>query len=122
MVGRTLRRKVEGDLQPVRLGCVDQPVEIGERAELGMDRSVPAFVATDRVGTARIVGPGRERIVLALAVDPADRVDRREIEHVVALFGDVGQAGDHVVERAVPAGVVGLTAGKQLVPRAGARP
>ena len=83
-----------------------------------------ALHAADRVWAAGIVGTGRQRVVAALAVDPADRVDRREIEHVEAHVADIGQPADHVVEGAVPRRIAALRAREHLVPggEAGARP
>ena len=43
-------------------------------------------------------------------------MDRREIKNVEAHLPDVGQAADHIVERAVAIDVAGLRARKQLVP------
>ena len=43
-----------------------------------------AFRGADRPRAARIAGPRRRRVVRALAVRPADRVDRRQVEHVEA--------------------------------------
>jgi hypothetical protein len=117
MIGRALDREVERDLQTVRLRRLDQPGEILERSQLGMDGVVPAFRRADRIGAARIVGRRRQRVVLALAVGPADRMDGRKIENVEAHLLDVGEPGDHVVERAVPLGIAGLRARHQLVPR-----
>ena len=116
MIGRALDREVERDLQPVLARRRDEAAEVGERAELRMDRVVPAFVAADRIGAAGIVRRGGERVVAALAVLFPDRMDRREIKNVEAHLPDLGQAADHVVERAVAVRVAGLRARKQLVP------
>ena len=66
--------------------------EVVERAELGQHVLVAAFGRADRPGAADVVGLGHERVVLALAVDAADRMDRRQVEHVEAHRRDVGQA------------------------------
>ena len=58
VVGRALDREVERDLQAVRVGGVDQPVEVVEGAELGVERVVAAFLAADGIGAARVVRPG----------------------------------------------------------------
>ena len=116
MIRRALDREVERDLQPVLVRCRDEPAEIVERAELRMDRVVPALLAADRVGAAEIAGRRRQRVVAALAVLLADRMDRREIEDVETHLADIGEAADHVVERAVAVRVAGLRARKQLVP------
>ena len=91
--------------------------EVLERAELGMDRVVPALRRADRIGAADDrPAPARQAVVAALAVRRADRMDRREIEHVEAHVADRGQARDHVVEGAVPRRIVGLRAREHLVP------
>ena len=78
----------------------------------------PPSARADRVGAAGVVRPGRQRVVAALAVGAADRVDRREVEDVEAEVADVGQAGDHVVEGAVHVRVARLRPGEELVPGA----
>ena len=121
MVGRGVQRDVDRDLQPVLARRRHQRVEILQRAELGVDRVHAALGRADGVGRADIVGLGLQRVVLALAVGPADRVDRREVEHVEAQVLHVGQVVDHVPEGAVPpAGP--QRAGKELVPRREAPP
>ena len=56
-------------------------------AELGMDRVVAAGLVADRPRAAGVVGAGVERVVAALAVRVADRVDRRQVEDVEAELG-----------------------------------
>ena len=93
-----------------------------------MDRVVPALGGADRPGRAGVVGPGGERVVGALAVDLADRVDRRQVDHVEAHRGHALQplgrglevaagdlAGVRVAGRA-------LGAREELVPAAVERP
>ena len=117
MVRRALDREVERDLETVRVGGVDQPVEVVEGAELGMERVVAALLAADGVRAARVVRPRGQRVVAPLPVGAADRVDRREVEHIETHALDVGQALDHVVERAVAVGIAALRAREHLVPR-----
>ena len=62
----------------------DKAAEIGERAELGIDRPVTALFRADRIGAARIARLGDRAVVFALAVDPADRMDRHEIDDIEA--------------------------------------
>ena len=57
----------------------------------GWMASWPPSSRADRVGAAGIVRPGRQAVVLALAVRAADRVDRREVEHVEAEVAHIGQ-------------------------------
>ena len=48
MVGAALDREVERDLEPVVVRGGDEGAEVIERAELGMDRVVPALRSADR--------------------------------------------------------------------------
>ncbi len=86
-----------------------------------MDGVVAAVLIADGIEAARIVGAGLERVVLALAVGAADRMDRREIQDVEAELGDFRHTGDAVIERAVPSGHASLAARHHLIPGAGAR-
>ena len=99
----------------------DKAAETGERAELGMDRAVAALGRADRVRAAGIAGRGREGVVAALAVDAADRMDRRQIDHVEAHRRDLGQPRDAIVEGGALRRGAALAAWKHLVPRGKAR-
>ena len=66
-------------------------------------------------GRAGIVGPGDQRVVRALAVGHADRVDRRQVEDVEAEVGQGRQLGLDALQPAP-------RAGEQLVPGAEAGP
>ena len=70
MIRRALHGEVERDLD-ARAACRRRRkrAEVLERAELGMDRVVAAFLGADRVGAAGIAGSGLQRIVAPLAVD-----------------------------------------------------
>ena len=92
MVGRALDGEIERDLQAVFARRGDQAAKILERAERRMNRVVPAFGAADGIGAAGIVRAGASGVVAALAVGRADRMDRREIEHVEAHVADARQA------------------------------
>ena len=59
-----------------------QRVEILQRAKLGMHRVHAALGRADGIGRADIARLCLQRIVAALAIGGADRVDRREVEHV----------------------------------------
>ncbi len=87
-----------------------------------MHRIVAALGGADSVGASGIVFRRCHRIVAALAVGVADRMDRREIDHVEAHRRDIGQARDAILECAVLAGHLALAARHHLVPCAGARP
>ena len=120
VVGRALDREVERNLHVVVPAGRDEAAEVREGAELGMDGVVAALGGADRIEASRVVGGGLRRVVAALAVGAADRMDRREIDHVEAHPGDVGQPGDAVVEGAVPARHRALAARHHLVPCPGA--
>ena len=109
MVRGALDGEVEGDLEAQLPGIGDERVEVVDRAEVGVDGGVAAGVGADRPGAAGIVGTGGEAVVRALAVGPADRVHRREVEHVEAQLGDGGQPAAHPGEAAP-------RPGEQLVP------
>ena len=51
----------------------------------------PPSLVADRPRAAGVVGAGDERVVAALAVREADRVDRRQVEHVEAELGQPRQ-------------------------------
>ena len=86
-----------------------------------MKSAVSAFGGSDRIGTARIVRRGDQRVVAAFAVDPPDRMDRRQVENVEIERRDRRQAADAVVEGRAPVRQRALAARKDLVPGAEAR-
>ena len=81
-------------------------------AEVGVQRRVPAGLAADRPGAAR-VGAARGRgVVAALAVRQPDRVHGRQVEHVEAELRelrqellDAGEAAPGAREELVPGAV-----------------
>src|SRR5439155_12860645 len=79
-----------------------------------MDRGVPALRPADRPRAARIARPGLERVVLALPVRAADRVDRGEVDDVEADLRQLWQAPLETLEAAP-------RAREELVPGAEAR-
>ena len=78
VVRRTLDREIKRNLDPLPGSRVAEPAEVFERAERRMDRVMSPFVRADRIGAARILGQRLQRVVPPLAMDPADRMDRRE--------------------------------------------
>ena len=88
------------------------------------DRVVSPLFRSDRPGTARIVRTRLERIVPTLAEAASDRVNRRQIEHVEAERGDVGQEPGCLAERRAAPGIGASRPRKHLVPgaEAGAHP
>ena len=96
------------------LAAATSALELAERAELGVDRVVPALLGADRPRAARIVRPGLERVVLALPVRAADRMHRRQVDDVEAELGELRQ---HLRD----AGETAPRAREELVPGAEAR-
>ena len=99
---------------PCFRACRDEPVEVLQRAELGVDRVVAALRPADRPRAPGIALLGRERVVPPLAVRRPDRVDGRQVDHVEAELGELRQ---HLLDALEPA----PGAREELVPRAEAR-
>ena len=76
VVGRALERDVERQLDAAVACGGGELDDVVDRAELGVDRGVPAVGAADRPRAAGVVGRRRGRVVAALALGDADRVDR----------------------------------------------
>ena len=76
---------------PSSAGARGQAGEVLRAAELGVQRHVPARLAADRPGAARVGAPRGRRVVAALAVRQPDGVDGRQVEHVEAQLGELGQ-------------------------------
>ena len=101
---------------PARSASRDEAPEVVERAQLGVRwRCGRPSADADGPRAAGVVGAGAERVVGALAVGDADRVDRRQVDDVEAHLGDRRQALGR-------AGETALAAGEQLVPGAVAGP
>src|SRR5216683_3170380 len=118
VVGRALERDVERHLDPALGGALHEPAEVGQRAQLRMDRLVAALRAADGPRAADVVGRGGERVVLALAPGAPDGMDGRQVDHVEAQLLHVGQHAFRVRERAVATRLAARRAREQLVPGA----
>ena len=118
MVGGALERDVQRDFQPGRRGRRHQVGKVFLRAEFGQDVLVPALGGADGPRAAHVVGAGRQRVVLALALLAADRMDRREVQHVEAHGGDRGEQPLDISEGTVHARRRRSRARKELVPGA----
>src|SRR5262249_10514801 len=121
VVGRALDGEVERHLEPEAVRRGDETAKTVEAAEIGMDRGVAAFAGPDGIGAAGIAWRRRERIVTPLAVDPANGMDRRQINHVETERADLGKTLGAIVESGALADDAALAAGKHLVPCAEAR-
>ena len=93
-----------------------EPPEILQGSQLRQDFLVPALRGPDGPGAADIAGLRRERIVDALAVHPADGLNRRKVEHIEAHFCHVGEPRLDVLEITVTGRFRRGGAGEQLVP------
>ena len=128
MVGRALQGQVESHLETEFVGPGDKGIEIVERAELRVDGVMAALGRSDRVRRTRIVLVGDQRVVRALAVDRADRVDRRQVDDVETHRRDGRQplgGGGEGARLPQPGGLVELAAlgaREELVPGAVQRP
>src|SRR5215831_9503766 len=116
MVGRALDGKVEREFQAELRAGAHQAPKILERPKLGVDGVVAALGGADGIWTARIAGLATERIVAALAVDAADRMDGSQIKYTETHRRDVGQAVNTIVKGAVLAEHRRLTTRHHLVP------
>jgi hypothetical protein len=114
VLGRALDRVVERDLDALLAGGADEALEVVQRAELRVHGGVAALLGADRPRAARVVRPGLERVVRPLAVRAADRMDRRQVEHVEAELGEARELRLDALEAAPGAR-------EQLVPGAEAR-
>src|SRR5262245_7302724 len=119
MIGRCLDGAIERDLQATALCRLHEPVEVVERAEVGMHGGVAALGAADRPRAAGIAGLRGERVVAALTVRAADRVDRRQVHDVEAHGGGAIELRLGVLQRAVPA--ITAAAREEFVPGGEAR-
>ena len=106
---------------PALLRRGDEGTEVVERAEGGLDGVVAAGCAADRPRAADVAGCRDLRVVAPLAMDAADGMDGRQVEHVEAHRGDVVETRDDVAEGAVTPGLIGGAPWKHLVPAREAR-
>ena len=92
MVGRALERDVERDLDALLARASSPAGESPPRVPSSDGCAVwPPSRAADRPRAAESSGGGGERVVAALALDAADGMDRRQVQHVEAHARDVGQ-------------------------------
>src|SRR5258708_40223715 len=116
MVRAALDGKVERGFQSMLRAGAHQATEIVERPKLGMYGIVAALGRADGIGAARIAGFATERVIAALAVDAADRMDGSQIKHIDTKHGDLGRSTDTIVQGAVLTSHRRLTARHHLVP------
>jgi len=123
MVRRALQGEVQRDFQPDLVRRRDEGAEVLLCTQLRVDRVVATFQRADRPRRTDVALSGDERVVAALAVDPADRVDRRQVDDVEAHLRDPGQPVRGGREGTVPDRLSGrvdhgaFRAREELVPR-----
>ena len=84
VVGRGLQREVERDLQAELAAAAHEARRSRERAQVGVDRVVPAVGGADRPRRARVVRAGGRGCCSGPCGTSADRVDRRQVDDVEA--------------------------------------
>ena len=127
VVGRRVEREVERDVDAV----LGRGGASGERTSSsvpssGWTASWPPSLPPIAYGEPGSSRAGDERVVAALAVLDADRVDRREVEHVEAELGeprhlrlDRLEAAERAREQLVPGAEAGARRGRPRAPAAG---
>ena len=121
VIGRRLERDVERDLEALPARRRDEPLEVLDRAEPRLDGGVSSLVRSDRPRTAGFPRLRRQRIIASFAGAPADRMNRRQVQHVESHRRDVRQARGRFVERRAARRVGARRSREHLVPRAIAR-
>ena len=121
MIGRGLVGQIERDLEVLPARGLDEAIEIRHGAEPRLYRRVAARLRADRPRTAGIIRFRLQRVVPALAKAPADRMNRREIQHVEPHGPDVRQEGGCLVECRAALRIRAGGTRKHLVPRAETR-
>ena len=117
VIGRHLDGEVQHQLESVFAGDLLKVQEIIQRAELRCNRVVSAGRTADRVRATRIVWARHERVVRALAVGGADRVNRRHVQGIKAHARDGRQTRLRLAEGRAAVWVGALRAREDLVPR-----
>ncbi len=117
---RALEGDVERDLHAPFVGGAEQRKKVFGSAEVRMEGLVPALLGADRPRAAHVAGHRLGRVVPAFAQGAADRVDRRQVEHVEAHGRDRVELPEDIRERAV-GGFTRTRARKKLVPGAETR-
>src|SRR5687767_893043 len=96
----------------------NEPLEIFDRSQIGMDSLVAPLFAANGPGAAHILSLRGDLVVLAFAEVLSDRMDRRQIQNVEAHLHDARQLGLDVAKGAVPSLLARRRTGKELVPGA----
>src|SRR5215471_15336711 len=101
MIGGALKGNIERYLYAILLGFGEQAPKIVEAPELWMNGHMAARGRSNGPGAAWITGGSHGGIVLALAVELANRVNRREIEDVKTHTRQIRQTCLTILESAV---------------------
>ena len=121
MVGGGLQGQIECDLHAEFACAREEILEVLLRAELWVDRVVTTLRRPDRPRRSDVVRRRDQRVVGPLAVDLADRVDWRQVDHIESHVGDAREILSRGQERAVHGVAVVVPAARRsrehLVPR-----
>src|SRR5258708_17602470 len=98
MVGRALDCEVERHLHSQAIGSSVETIEVADRPERRIDRSMTSGLATDRPRTAGKVRPTVERIARSLAIGMPNRMNRGQVHDVKTQVPKFGQTARRVVE------------------------
>src|SRR5271155_2085361 len=96
-------------------------MEVAERSERRIDRSVTSRLAPDCPRAAGRIRATVESVARTLAIGVANRVDRRQIHNVKTQIAQLGQAMLGLLKRAWLSRIAGLRAHEHLVPGSEAR-
>ena len=116
MIRRALERVVERHLQTEGARGPDEAAEVLQGPQLGIHPRVASVLVADGPGAPRVVGPGDQRVVGTLAVGPADRMNRGQIDDVETQRRDAVEGAFGVTEGAVALGIAGGGSREELVP------
>ena len=118
VIRRGLKRDVQRNFEALRGGGFHEMREVGERTQPGLDRRVASFVRTYGPGAAGVTRRRGQRIVPALAEAAADRMNRRQIQHIESHRPDVREPCFCVPEACAARRVAAAGSRKHFVPRA----
>src|SRR5262249_46913027 len=100
---------------------LDETFEVAKRPEARLDGLVSAVGGSDRPRTSWIARLRGQRVIAPFSKTPADRMNRRQIQHVEVHGRDIRQAAFGFLERGAARRVGSGRAREHLVPRAESR-
>src|SRR5690606_34024065 len=107
MVGGTLNRKIQSQLNAKLCRCCTQLTKLLNAAQLFQHRVVSAILRPDGVGTAGIARHRDEGIIAPLAIATPDGVDGWKVENIKAHGLNGWQTRDNILKGSVHSRVRG---------------